>query len=387
MEGDTKENRIAERLKAGAKLSRPTGGTGKNSHRFSRTRATLRHREISSHDWSLFWGTLARMLEAGIGLSHSLAFQSDNTTNPRLARIAETVSQSVLEGKSFHLSCTAPEFKSLHVALIRVGEETGRLPEILIRLASFEEEQARLRLAIRSAITYPLILLFFLTAFILIIPVFFEQPVTHLFTSASMEVPGLLKLFFVVSSVLCDFRTLVFIALVGIIWYGVLQRLLASESVQRVGWKAILFLPGSRRIAQTVSEQRLAGVLAFTRSAGVSAVRSFELVGETMGNPIFRTACFGAADHIEQGGDVLTAIRSSGVASGSFLTVIAAGEEAGRLPELLESYAKLLSLKLEENLKSAVAVIQPVLLGGLALLILVLAVNVIGPLSRLVETL
>ncbi len=387
MADDSEKNKVVARLETSPKFSHPTARTAKNSRRFSHARAVLRHKEVGSHDWAVFWGTLARMLEAGIGGSAALSFQAENITNARLSRLARAVSDSVSQGKSLHLSCAAPEFKPLHVSLIKVGEETGRIPEILARLARFEEDQARLRLAIRSFLTYPLILFSIAVLFALIVPGFFRQPITLLFAATGVKLPLFLQVLFTVSTWLCDPKTLSFLALFGLVWHGVWVRLFLSEPVQRASWKTILRLPGLKNIVQTVSEQRLAEVLAFTRNAGVSAVRSFELVGETMGNPIFRSACFAAADHIEQGGDTLSAIRTTGVTSGAFLTVLASGEEAGRLPELLESYAELLSLKLEENLKTAVSILQPVLLGCLALFVLLLAVSVVGPLSQIIEAL
>ena len=387
MEADVEKNKVSARLKASSKFSPASSVRAKAFRRSSQSRSTFRQRRISSTEWSLFYGALSRMLDAGIGISSCFAFQADNVENPRLAQIADSLAKSLLEGKSLHQSCTAPEFRPLHVSMIKVGEETGSLPEIISRLSKFEEDQARLQLAIRSAILYPLVLLSLVVLFAIFVPAFFQGPMSQLFASMGIELPLLLRIIFEFSSWLQDFRVWIGFLLFVTIWRQIIVKAFSSEPIQRFLWGLALRVPGLNNIAQTISEQRLASVLAFTRQSGLSAVRSFELVGETLGNPILRDSCFKAADELEGGGSLLSALTSVGTLSASFLTVVAAGEQVGKLPELLDGYAALLNLKIEENLKAAVSVIQPFFLVCFALLVLVLALNIMGPLSQIIQAL
>ena len=338
--------------------------------------------------WALFFGDLARMLEAGINISDCLGFMSENfDTNRRLATIAGNLEKSVHKGSSLSQACVAPEFTKFHIAMIQSGEESGRLAQTLHEIARYEDGQTQLRKSLLSAMAYPCALLLMALAFALALPYFFQEPVTEIFVSAGMELPQTLVVYFKVYELLGNPWVLGPLIVAIFLWGAGLRRLLAFEGLQASLWKFLLKFPVVGSITRTICEQRLANVLSFTRSAGLVSSMSLKLAADVMSNVIYRDACLQAARQVAQGTELPAALKETGVFSQSFLMVLASSEEVGKLPEMLEKYSGLLTQLIDENLKAAIPLIQPFLLAFMAIVVLIFAFNVLGPLNQLINAL
>ena len=352
-----------------------------------RGRSAIKPRRISSTDWSFFFDSLGTMLNAGLGLSESFDLLSKGNQNPYLASIASSISRSLLKGKSLYLACSAPEFRPLHLAMLRIGEETGTLTKVFFSLAQFEKGQARIQLALRSAMTYPLALIALVTVLVAILPAFFQKPMSHFLASLGTEVPFVWEIVFQFSSFLCNGWVLVGGVILYFVYWNVFTKPFSSGPLHKWLWKTVFKIPILRKVAQPVCEQRLASTLAYTLDAGTTPVESLSLVGDAMGNPVFKQACLDIADAIAGGTELPSAFEDAGLFSRTLLAFIEVGEETGQLPSQLNCYSDMVSLTIEEDLKAAFSLLQPFFLIFLAFVILALAVSVVGPLSQAVQAL
>lgn len=353
----------------------------------SRPSPTERER-ISPEHWATFFEALAKMLESGMSIDESLGFLAESYDgHRRLKSIAGSLQKSVLKGLALSEGCIAPEFKALHVALIRCGEKSGNLPGFLKYLAEYEDSQAKLRRSILSTLAYPSFLLVGVCLFAVILPPFFRGPIEGVFASAQMQLPWTLASLFHLYDLLWSPWAFGFFFLAILLWGTGLRRLLNSESRQTAVWKTLLRVPVVKSVVRTICEQRLSVILVMTREAGLVSSDSLKLAADAMGNIIYRRACLQAAEKVVQGVDLPKALGQTEVFSQSFLMVLASSEEVGKLPEMLKKYSALLTGLIEENLKAAIPLIQPFLLGGLAVLVLFFAFSVLQPLNQLIVAL
>ena len=348
--------------------------------------AALQAKNVSASDWSLFYGSLATMLQAGVGISSAFFFLAEGGQNRRLAAISKAISKSLSKGRSLHLACSAPEFKPLHLAMIKIGEETGNLPLILSRLADFEKSQARVQLALRSALIYPLALLSLILLLGAIVPAFFQKPMSLFFHSLGLELPFAWTVVFQISSVLSNQWFWLGGLAFCLIYWQIISRPLLSGPLQGLAGRFFFGIPRARKVVQPIFEQRLASALAITLEARLPDI-SILLVGDTLSNPLLKKACGDISQSIRKGSSLPAAFEKTGVFSPTLLAFVELGDETGDLPVLLRSYADLLSLTIEEDLKAALSLLQPLFLLFLALVVLSIAVGVVGPLSQVLQTL
>lgn len=367
--------------------SNSSSNTKKKKKKRRNIQPKLRGKTIQPSEWVFFFRALAAMFDAGIPLSDCFHFLAESSAQPRLKRISANIAKALSQGKDLEQACVAPEFKPLHKAMFKVGQETGNLSEVLNELAGYEEGQAKLVYALRSAVFYPQILLGLAFLFALAVPSFFEGPITDLFASTNVSIPVVFLALFQISNL---FWTPVFwagLVVAVIIWGSLVRKLLSGAGPQRLIWGVLLKLPGAKGIVQTVCEERLASTLALTRRAGLPELQAFPLIGEVMGNLLYQEACLDITDSIENGATVGESLEETEVFSRSFVAIVNCGEEAGKLPKLLESYSKLLSMKIEENLKSALTMLEPFLLAGMALMVGGFAVAALRPLTQVIQAL
>ena len=371
------------RLQASSLTSGPSAALPDTS---PRGLSALQAKSISASDWCLFYSSLATMLKAGIGISSAFAFLAEGGPNRHLAAVSKAISKSLLKGRSLHQACSAPEFKPIHLAMIKIGEETGELPLILTRLADFEKAQARVQMAVRSALIYPMALLGLIALLAALVPAIFQKPMSLFFHSLGLELPYAWTLVFQVSGLLSQQWFWGGGLIFCLIYWQVLSRPFLSGPLQKLAWKLFFSIPWLRRIAQPIYEQRLASSLAITLEVKLPDI-SILLVGDTLSNPILKKACADISANIRNGSGLPAAFERAGVFSPTLLAFVEVGEETGDLPKLLRSYAELLSLTIEEDLKAALSLLQPLFLLFLAFVVLLIAVGVVGPLSQVLQSL
>lgn len=379
--GEINETSARARLvKAGGKV-----GLSPPSSAFKSPYRAFKPRAISGTDWSIFFGALARMLEAGIDLSCCFDSLSTHSSNKRLASIAATVSRSISQGTSLSVACRAPEFKPLHKVLVLLGEQTGSLPLIFDKLAAHEREQSQISLKIRAAGLYPLVMLSVFGGLLVFLPTVLRQPFSLLLATADVEMSWLLSLIFGLSTFLSDIRLWAGFAILILVYRTPLAKLLSFRPVKEFIWRLGARIPVIKVATRALSENRLAATLALTYQAGLPPDQAFEQIARMMPSPFYEKACLEVVHSLRQGEGLATSLGSTSLFSKTLLAFVEAGEQSGRLPELLMSYSNLLSLELDETIKRALSLLDPIFLAGMALLVLVLGLSVLTPLSKVVQ--
>ncbi len=342
--------------------------------------------KISETDVVLFTRQLATMVDAGLPLVTALTGlyeQCDPKRQTGLRYVIGDLSAHVQQGSSFHEAVQKhPKvFNRLYVSMVKAGESGGLLAEILDRLAAFLEAAARLRKKVKSAMTYPLIVICIaicITTFLIVkvVPVF-----AQIFADFGSKLPAPTQ--FLVD--LSDFirgEWYFIVLVIGGIFYGIrhfLQTKTGSEWWDKWKLKLPIFGPLVHKICMTRFSRTFAQLI----RSGVPILEVMEIVGETSGNSVIAKAIISVSADVEKGDHLTAAMSKQPIFPPMLLRMIAAGESTGKIDVMLEKMADFWDEEIEAVLDALTSLIEPLLICVLGLIVGGIVIAMFLPIFKL----
>lgn len=324
-------------------------------------KASGRKKKIKVADLALFSRQLAAMLGAGIPVTQSINTLARQTENPSLQTALSDIASSIEGGTNLTqaFSRHPKAFSPLYVAMIGAGEIGGILETALVRLSIQLQKEKQLSDNVKSATSYPKMIgsfavLMFVAMLVGLVPVF------EGFIPEGTPVPGITRVTFLLSA---SIRNRWYFWLAGIV---LVAFCILRFSKSRVGhnlweeWKMRLPLFGP--IIQKSVIARFARTLATLLQGGIPVVQALESAGPTAGSDKIAEAVKRAIRQIEEGKSVSQPLDQSGLFPPMVINMIAIGEEAGTLPELLDKVAEFYEEDVATLTKSLGSIIEPIML-------------------------
>lgn len=320
-------------------------------------------------DLVVFTRQLATMIDAGLAMVQSLQALAEQTTNKMMREVIKDISSRVESGDSFSESLMKhPKvFNKLYCCMVGAGEKGGLLAEILSRLATYQENTARLRKKVKSAMMYPTIVTVVaigITIFLLVkvVPVF-----SDIFSSMGGHLPTPTQYLINVSNALQHYF-LAFILGAGGIVGGWLYFI--KTPTGRAFWDAKrIKLPIFGQIAHKICLARFARTLASLVRSGVPILEVLAIVRNTVGNVVMEKAIATATDDIERGESISDALGKHPVFPTMIIRMITAGEQTGKIDSMLERVADFLDEEIETTLAGLTSLIEPLLIVFLGVVV------------------
>jgi len=321
-----------------------------------------------------FTTQLATMLGAGIKLTEALGVLSQQINDPRFRSAIGDIRDRVVTGESFAdaLAEYSDYFDIVYIAMIRVGEVTGTLPQSLSKMAAFMEKRHRLESKMTTAMVYPLFLLtmcvlvsIFLT--IMVIPKIAEE-----MAKTGQQLPWITRAMVAVSDVLTS-PTYVIAILAGLLGtsYAV-RRFLRTRRGAYLRDRFLLSLPMAGPLIKQRIVARFATTLSTLLGSGLSMADSLKVVAEVTGNVIMADAVRAARERILSGADIATPLRESGVIDPTIAHMVTVGERSGELGPMLQHISENLESSSDIVIERLSAIVEPfiiLLMAGLVGLI------------------
>lgn len=334
---------------------------------------------VSAVDLMLFSRQMHTLLRAGVPILRALAGLEESAINPTLARVIRDLRVSLDAGRELSAAMRRhPEvFSPFYVSLVRVGEMTGLLEDVFIRLFQHLEFEKEMRDRIRAALRYPAIVIAAMAVAVIIINVVVIPAFATLFASFKAELPLMTRILIGVSDFTVQFWPVLLVAAVG----GVLAfRAWTATSAGRYGWdKVKLRLPIAGKIILRATLARFARSFALSVKSGVPIVQALTVVSDVVDNDYIAQRIVQMRDGVERGESVLRTAAAAGVFTPVVLQMIAVGDETGELDELLFEVAELYEREVDYDVKNLAAQIEPILLVFLGVLVTILALAVFLP--------
>ena len=306
---------------------------------------------------------LSTMVDSGLSVVRSLGILAGQVENPALARALVAVRLDLEHGSSLSVACAKhPKvFSHLFCTLVQAGEVGGNLDEVLGTLADTIEKQAQLNKTIRSAMTYPVVVLsvmvvIFTAMIVFIVPVF-----QHLFTSLGGKLPLPTRILIEISQIITSPWVLVIIAVVIGTIVGV-RKWIATEDGRRAWDRMKLKPPIFGPLFHKVALARVSSTLASLISSGVPILEALDICADTAGNRTVGDVLIEAKEGVRAGRPLADPLREhEDVIPALVVQMIEVGEQTGALDAMLKKVAEFYDQEVELTVNNLTALLEPLL--------------------------
>ena len=340
---------------------------------------------VALADLVVFTRQLSTMVDAGLAMVQSLQALAEQTTNKVMRDTIKDICTRVEGGDSFSeaLQKHPKVFNRLYVCMVAAGERGGLLAEILSRLATYLENTARLRKKVKSAMMYPTavtIIALGITVFLLVkvVPVFGD-----VYKGFGSKLPAPTQALIDLSNFVRSYILYIVAALVaaGYGWFSWLKTKKGLEFWDGTRIK----LPIFGQIAHKICLARFTRTLASLVRSGVPILEVLQIVSNTVGNVIMEKAIRAAATDIERGEGIATALGKHPVFPSMIIRMVTAGEQTGKLENMLERISDFLDEEIETTLSGLTSLIEPLLIVFLGVTVGGIAICMFLPIFKMSE--
>jgi type IV pilus assembly protein PilC len=340
---------------------------------------------VPAMDLVIFTRQLATMIDAGLAMVQSLQALAEQTANKVMRDVIRDVCSRVEGGDSFSeaLQKHPKVFSRLFICMVAAGERGGLLAEILARLATYLENSARIRKKIKSAMMYPTVVTvvaIFITGFLLVkvVPVFAD-----VFSTFGSKLPTP-TLYLINTSNFVKHYIVLIILCAGGLAYGWLYFIRTVAG--RFFWDSRrIKLPIFGPIAHKICLARFTRTLASLVRSGVPILEVLQIVSQTVGNVLMEKAIKNAAVDIEGGESISNALAKHPVFPSMIIRMVTAGEQTGKLDNMLERIADFLDEEIETTLAGLMSLIEPILIVVLGVVVGGMVICMFLPIFKLSE--
>jgi MSHA biogenesis protein MshG len=339
----------------------------------------LTEKKFTQTDVLLFSRQMNTLLKAGVPIMSALKGLEGSGENKSLSRVMRDLREGLESGHELS-TCMLRQpkaFDPFYVAMVRVGEFTGTLQEVFLRLFHHLEFEKFMRDQVRSATRYPMFVIVTMAVAIMIINVFVIPTFAKVYAGMRAELPAITKGLIAFSNFTLNYWWL----LLGLLVMLVLGfRFYVKTPQGRLAWDEFkLKIPIAGPIILNATLARFARSFSLAVRSGVPAVQALTVVAGTVDNTYMARKIEGMREGVERGESLRRTAVAAGIFTPMVLQMLTVGEESGELDEMMSEIAELYQRDVEYSLKNLAAQIEPVLIIGLGVLVLLLALGVFLP--------
>ena len=328
----------------------------------------------------LFTRHLKLMIKSGYPFEKALDFLASQTKNEFFGEVIFKIKRKIFQGESF--SKALKEYKNIfgeyYVNMIKVGEESGRLEEVLENLETQMKKEYELITEIKGAMIYPAVVLFVLVVVGILMMIFVLPKFSALFKEINIPLPFTTKLIISFGDLFSKYG-LYFIGTLFIFFYFLKKFLSTKKGKKSLNWLS-LKLPFISGVTKKVSTARTARIFSSLLKSGVPVIKSLEILKETLPNYYYQKAFDDISKKIQQGKEIYFSF-SLHEELFSFLLVplMEVGEKTGNLENVLEEIAQFYEKEVEDLTKNLSSLIEPLLIVIIGGIIGFVAIAVLQP--------
>lgn len=331
---------------------------------------------VKPKEVALFARQFATMVNSGLSLIRTLSILEDQTENPALAKVVGEVRADVEKGSSLSVAMDKhPKvFNELFVAMIRAGEVGGVLDETLVRLADMMEAAHALRSKVKSAMAYPVVVLFLVVGIVFAMLVFVVPMFENMYKELGGDLPVPTKILIAAGNALTTWWYIFIAAVTGGV-FGLRRYIKTDDGRNR--WDALkLKVPIFGQLVHKTSLSRFSRSFSVLSRSGVPILSALEIVSQTSGNRVMMHALDDVQASVKRGESLSGPLHNHPVFPPMVSQMMTVGEETGALDEMLSKVADFYDREVDDTVAALTSLIEP-------LLIIVLGVTVGGILIAL----
>jgi len=334
---------------------------------------------ITLVDVMLFSRQLYTLMKAGVPILRALAGLEESTTNSSLKAVVADLRVSLDSGRELSAAMRRHPrvFSPFYVSLVRVGETTGMLETVFLRLYEHLEFEKEIRERIKSALRYPMFVVLAMAVALVIVNLVVIPAFAKLFEGFNASLPLMTRIVIGFSNFTVAYWPALLAAVVGaIVGFNAWRKSRAGK----YAWDRFkLRIPIGGTIILKATLARFARSFALSIKSGVPVVQGLTTVAEVVDNDFLARRVEQMRDGVERGESVLRTAMTAGIFTPVVLQMIAVGDETGELDDLMLEVAELYERDVDYEVKSLAAQIEPILIVFLGVLVTILALAIFLP--------
>jgi general secretion pathway protein F len=338
---------------------------------------------LSSNDLALMTRQFATLLVAGLPLVEALSVLVDQAEKKPVKGLFADIREQIRGGKSLSavLEMHVKDFSPIYVHMVRAGEASGALDQILFRLAEFLEKQLALKNKVTNAILYPALMLIVGVSVLFFLMTFVVPKITAVFVSMKQALPWPTVALMSVSRFFADYWMVLAALVIG----GglLLRRFVRTEAGRMAADRLILRLPLIGDVARMVSISRLTSTLATMLASGVQLLDALDVSKRVMNNRVLEETVEGARQNIREGETIADPLKRSGEFPALVTHMIAVGERSGEMEEMLRRVSQIYDGEVERVITRLTSLLEPIMILVMGVVVFFIVVAILLPIFEM----
>ncbi|HEX9811696.1 MAG TPA: type II secretion system inner membrane protein GspF [Burkholderiales bacterium] len=340
-------------------------------------------RGISGNDLALLTRQFATLVRAGLTLEECLNALIEQTDKPRARHVLAGVRGRMIEGQSLARSMASfPQaFPDIYRVMIDAGEQSGKLVEVLERLADYTENRQSLRQSVTLAFIYPVLVTVVAISVVTLLLVYVVPQVTRVFANTGQTLPLVTRILIGISDAARAGGLIGLIAVaVGVI---ALIAALRNPAIRHRWHLTMLRLPIVGRIVRGINAARFADTLGILTASGIPLLPALQSAVPVVNNLPMRGAVEEALKQVREGGSLSRALGKTKLFPPLVVHLIASGEASGRLDAMLARAAEAQSRELQNWVRALTSLLEPVLILVMGAIVLFIVIAILLPIFEM----
>lgn len=339
-------------------------------------------RKISTRNLAILTRQLSTLLGSGIHLAEGLTALIDQVQERRTQMVLRDVREKVVSGGNLAdaMSYHPMIFSDLYVNMVRAGEASGNLDEVLTRLADFLQKQASLRGKISAALTYPAIMILVGVGVVVFLMSYVVPKITTILEKRKQALPAPTEILMFISSVFENYWWIMLVALLIVMVN--LRLFLATEKGRHAFDVFLLRVPFIGVLFKKQAISRFTITLSALLKSGLPALEALKIVSKVVNNTVLTKVIERVAERIIEGTDIATPMRQSKIFPPMVAYMIAVGEQTGQLEDILDRIAETYDEEIDLAVQRMTSAIEPAIIVFLAVVVGFIVMAVLLPLLQ-----
>ncbi len=335
--------------------------------------------KVEPLDVMMFSRQLYTLLKAGVPILRALAGLQETTANPAMRDMLQDLRDSLDSGRELSVSLARmPKiFSPFYTSMIRVGEMTGQLQDVFLRLYQHMSFERFMKEQVSSALRYPTFVIIAMVIAMFVVNIFVIPAFDKVFEGFHAQLPLMTRMLLGFSHFMLDWWLAILCIMLGAI-FGF--RAWIRTSIGSYIWdRTKLNIPVAGKIIRKATLARFARSFALASRSGLPIIQTLTTVAQTVGNDYIASKIEGMREGVERGETILRVAGNAGIFPAVVMQMIAVGEESGSLDELMHEIAEMFQNEVEYELKTLAQQIEPILIVMLGIMVLILALGIFLP--------
>jgi general secretion pathway protein F len=340
---------------------------------------------FSAHDLAFFARQFGTLLAAGLPLVEALGVLVEQSEKKPVRDALAALREQIREGRALSaaLEDYPRDFSPVFVAMIKTGEASGTLDQVLFQLADFLDQQIGLRQKVSQALLYPALLSVVSVAILTVLMVFVVPKITAVFADMKQALPWPTVLLIHASRLLVEDG--LWLAAGAAAAAVALHRSLTTAAGRDRLDRMVLRLPLFGRLVRMVAISRLAGTLATMLANGVPLLKALEIARRVMGNRVLERAVEEAQRNIREGESIAEPLKRSGEFPPLVARLIAVGEKSGEVEPMLRRLAHIYDREVDRAVTAMTALLEPAMILVMGVVVLFIVIAILLPIFQMSE--